>query len=98
MKKSPKLRLLKNNKADRLIQECINNLADDNINIGGESLQELARYWAKAGLDQKSFMDMRTYIIESAKLKTDAKFIEEKLIVAEREIRAKRTGSIIIVN
>lgn len=91
-----KIKGLKNNKADQLIQECIDNLADDNINVGGECLQELARYWAKAGLEIKSFMDMRTYIIESAKQKTDAKFIEEKLIVAERNLRAKRTGSIII--
>lgn len=92
----PKLRLLKNNKADKLIQECIDNLADDNINSGGESLQELARYWSKAGLDYRSFCDMRIYIIESAKRKTDAFFIDEKLKIAEQNLMKKRTGSIII--
>jgi len=90
------LKLLKGNRADALIQECIDNLADDNINIGGESLQELARLWAKAGFELKSFLDMRTYIIESAKKKTDALFIDEKLKIAEAKLRAKRTGSIII--
>jgi hypothetical protein len=81
---------------DALIEECITNLSDDNIKMGGESLQELARYWAKAGLTLKSFMDMRTYIINAAIEKTDAFFIREKLKLAEEDLRVKRTGSIII--
>jgi len=81
---------------DALIEECITNLSDDNIKMGGESLEELARYWAKAGLTLKSFMDMRTYIINAAIEKTDAFFIQEKLKLAEEDLRVKRTGSIII--
>ncbi len=81
---------------DALIEECITNLTDDNINQGGESLEELARYWAKAGLTIKSFMDMRTYIINAAVEKTDAFFIQEKLKIAEQALRVKRTGSVII--
>jgi len=84
------------NKADAMIEECITNLADDNINRGGEALQELAIIWAKAGLGYKSFLDMRMYIIESAKQKTDAYFIDEKLKIIEKDLREKRTGSIII--
>jgi hypothetical protein len=81
---------------DALIEECITNLSDDNIKMGGESLQELAQYWAKADLTLKSFMDMRTYIINAAIEKTDAFFIREKLKIAEEDLRVKRTGSIII--
>lgn len=81
---------------DNLIQECITNLCDDNIKRGGESLEELARYWAKAGLTLKSFMDMRQYIINEAVEKTDVVFIQEKLKLAEQDLRVKRTGSIII--
>jgi len=82
---------------DKLIEECIDSLASDNIHQGGESLQELARYWAKAGLQLNSFMDMRTYIIEMAKKRTDALFIDEKLRLSEISLREKRTGSIIII-
>ncbi len=85
------------NKADAMIEECITNLADDDINKGGEALQELAIVWAKAGLGYKSFLDMRTYIIESAKMKTDAYFIDEKLRITEQALREKRTGSIIVL-
>ena len=82
--------------ADKLIQECIDNLSCDDINKGGESLQELAVAWSKAGLTLKSFLDMRTYIIEQAKLNTDAYFIDEKLKLSEQALRERRTGSIII--
>ena len=81
---------------DNLIQECITNLCDDNVKRGGESLEELARYWAKAGLTLKSFMDMRQYIINMAVEKTDTVFIQEKLKLAEQGLKTKRTGSIII--
>lgn len=84
------------NKADAMIEECITNLADEDINKGGEALQELATYWNKAGLGMASFLDMRTYIINMAKQKTDALFIDEKLRISERALREKRTGSIII--
>lgn len=81
---------------DKLIGECITNLCDDDIKKGGETLEELARYWAKAGLTLKSFMDMRKYILNEAIERTDAFFIKEKLNLAEQDLRAKRTGSIII--
>lgn len=85
------------NKVDQLIEECITELSSDDIRKGGESLQELARYWAKAGLTLKSFLDMRTYIIEQAKLKTDALFIEEKLKLHEQALREERTNSRFII-
>ena len=81
---------------DNLIQEFITNLCDDHVKRGGESLEELARYWAKAVLTLKSFMDMRQYIINMAVEKTDTVFIQEKLKLAEKDLRVKRAGSIII--
>jgi len=84
------------NHIDKLIQECIDNLCDDNINHGAESLQELAQNFAKAGMTQQSFMDIRTYIINEAKQKTDAAFIDIKLNISEQILREKRTGSVII--
>lgn len=83
---------------DKLIEDCITNLSDDNINNGGECLYELAVLWNKAGLTLPSFLNMRIYIIEMAKKKTDAIFIDEKLKLAEKALREKRTGSIIILN
>jgi len=84
------------NKIDKLIEECIDNLIDDNINRGAESLQELAQYFAKGGMTKQSFVDTRTYIINEAKKRTDVLFIETKLGIAERSLRVKRTGSVII--
>jgi len=84
------------NKIDNLIEECIDNLIDDDINRGAESLQELAQYFAKGGMTEQSFMDTRTYIINQAKQQTDALFIETKLKLSESSLREKRTGSIIV--
>jgi len=84
------------NKIDKLIQECIDNLTDDNINCGAECLQELAQYFAKAGMTQQSFADTRTYIINEAKKMTCALFIDEKLKISEQALMEKRTGSVII--
>jgi len=84
------------NHIDKLIEECIDNLCDDNINRGAESLQELAQNFAKGGMTQQSFMDIRTFIINQAKERTDALFIDAKLKLSEQFLREKRTGSVII--
>ncbi|NRA79863.1 MAG: hypothetical protein HRU18_16785 [Pseudoalteromonas sp.] len=81
---------------DKLIDDCIDSLIDDDIRKGGDCLEQLARHFAKAGLGLKSFTDMRTFIINQAVEQTDAIFIKEKLELAERDSRTKRTGSIII--
>lgn len=77
---------------DELIQECIDNLSDDSIGKGAECLVELAIKWAKAGLPQSSFNDMRKYIIEEAITRTDKLFIQEKLLLTERKLRDERNG------
>lgn len=81
---------------DSLIEECINDLCDEDISKGAESLQDLAIIFNKGGMPLQSFMNTRTYIINMAKQKTDALFIDEKLKLSEQALREKRTGSIII--
>lgn len=86
------------NKIDQLIEDCITELCCEQITNGAESLQELAQYYAKAGMGMQSFLDTRTYIINQAKEKTDALFIDEKLSLAEQKQRELRTGTRFILN
>ena len=73
-----------------LIDEAIKSLADDDIKQGAEALVELATSFAKAGLPQETFQNMRTHIINEATKKTDAVFIAEKLKLIEQEMREDR--------
>ena len=83
---------------DSLISEAIIELAGDDVTKGAECLVEIAQLWAKAGLPQSSFMEMRQYIINEAIERTDQVFIETKIEMAERKLRERRTGSNIILN
>ena len=76
---------------NKLIDECIDHLADESILTGAQSLFELAMLWAKAGLTQESFLDMRKHIIDQAIQRTDAMFIHEKLKLSEQQLRRERT-------
>lgn len=78
---------------DDLMTEAINDLADDDIKAGVRSLTELAHIYARAGMEQQSFENIRQYIINEAIAKTDAYFIEEKLKAAERTLSIKRMGN-----
>ena len=90
---------------NELIDDAIDHLCDDNAEYGAGTLVELAHLWAKAGLTQQSFEDIRHYIIESAieRLGTSAtSFIHMKLQVAEQSLKKERftsganSGNIII--
>lgn len=99
MGKNNRLKLKKNNGAiDKLIDEAIDGLSDDNIKIGADALAQLATLWSKAGLTLNSFLDIRQYIINEATQKTSALFINEKLKIAEKTLRESRTGTIIITH
>jgi len=81
---------------NELVDDCIDHLCDDNPAYGAGSLAELARLWAKAGLTQQSFMDMRQYIINSSieRLGTSATaFIHTKLQLAEQDLMKERRKS-----
>jgi len=81
---------------NKLIDECINDLCDDNPELGAGSLEDLARIWAKSGLGIKSFANTRQYIINSSieRLGTQATaFIGYKLQCAEHNLRKERNKS-----
>lgn len=79
-----------------LIDECIDALCDENAEYGADSLAELATLWARAGLTQRSFADVRQYVKNSAKERlgaSSAYFIEYKLQKAEKKLQNKRYTS-----
>ena len=81
---------------NELIDDCIDHLCDDNAEYGAGTLVELAHIWAKAGLTQKSFADMRHFIIQSAieRLGSAATpFIHMKVGIAEQSLRKERNYS-----
>ena len=86
-----------------LIDECVDHLCDDNPEFGAESLVELANLFAKAGLGMQSFLNMREYIVQTAKERIgNHSFIDYKLKLAERELTKTRAfthgNSNIIIN
>jgi len=81
---------------NELIDDCIDHLCDDNPEYGAGSLQELAHIWARAGLTQNSFADIRQFIIKSAieRLGTQATaFIHYKLKLSEQLLQKERNTS-----
>lgn len=89
-------------KLNDLIDECIGDLCDDNAEHGAESLVELAIIWARAGMPQSSFADMRSHIVNSAIERVgSASFIQYKLKLAEQSLNRTRShtrGHSIIIN
>lgn len=79
---------------NELVDDCILHLCDSNMSYGAGSLAELARMWAKAGLTQQSFMDMRHYIINSAIERlgvAETAFIHTKVQLAEQDLMKERS-------
>jgi hypothetical protein len=79
---------------NRMIDQCIDDLCDDNAEHGADSLTELCFWWAKSGLGQESFENTRLFIINSSieRLGTSAtSFIHYKLQVAEQQLRNQRS-------
>lgn len=78
---------------DDLIQDCIDQLADDRVDAGVDALYELAVAWKSAGLDADSWRDMCGYIEQSAIKKSDETFVQIKISNALTRIREKRNGT-----
>ena len=78
---------------NHLIDQAITLLADDSIDAGVGVLEEMAQVWAKAGLPIETFYNIRTYIINEAKERTDSYFIDEKIKLGERRMRDARIYS-----
>lgn len=54
------------NHIDKIINKAIQALSIDCIELGVKYLNQLASEFNKAGLDMRSFLNMRIFIIESA--------------------------------
>jgi hypothetical protein len=65
-------------------------LAAGDYRHGAEGLLELSRTWAKAGLSQSSFENMRKHLIDTAIQDSDELFMVEKLTIEERNLRNER--------
>ena len=78
---------------DKLIDDCIDSLADDNANIGSECLVELAKAFAVTGMELESFLNLRTYIVQQALQRDQCpRLIETKLIESEKQLQRSRNG------
>lgn len=83
----------KENRIDVLIEKATNKLSKGNYKGSANDLGELAIEFAGAGLTLKSFKDMRTYIVESAKKVSTDSSLEEKLKLAEQALMLKRSNT-----
>lgn len=82
---------------DNLMNEVVDKLSEGHAKDAADGLLEIARYFAKAGMPQQSFLDLRQHLIQEAREKTGCPvFIKEQIEGIEREMREKRTGSIIV--
>ena len=88
----------KQNYIHDLITEAIDLLTEDDITNGTGAIMEIAEAFAKAGLGMHSFMNVRTFIIESAVQNNQAILIPEKVAVAEIKRREDRNGTLIITS
>lgn len=82
---------------DALIDEAIDKLGSESVSEGVEALEGIAETFAKAGFEQKQFLEMREYIIREAKKKAGSNgiplfFIEDKIKQAEGKLHERRTG------
>ena len=75
---------------NKMIDDAILALSSDRVMDGVGELMELAIVWARAGMKQSSFNDLRQYIIQEASERTDRLFIQEKIRMAEKALRESR--------
>jgi len=78
----------------KLMDDCIDALADDNVNAGAECLVDLANAWARGGMSQNSFNDLRKHLVQEAKKRDQCpQLIDTKLLIAEQNLRKSRNGT-----
>ena len=76
---------------NRLVDEAAKELAEGNAEKAAQALQELAYMFSKGGRDGFAmFESMRKIAVTKAQTLTNTDFLEEKLIVAERELNENR--------
>lgn len=80
----------KSNEIDNLITSCILFLQNKRFLEAAGNLQSIAVAWSKCGMELKSFLDMKSYIIESARKESNTDDLENKLLSAEKELKKMR--------
>jgi len=81
---------------NKLIDETIDQLADDRVDSGVECLYELAIIWKSAGLTREDFADICGYIEMEATKKSDETFVQIKIQNALIKIREQKHGIILM--
>lgn len=83
------------NAFNKIIDEAINALADENFDLCAEGLEELAHLMKSAGVNQAGFKDMVAHVgSQAARNHPDPRFLDEKLKIAVQD-RAKKRGGIV---
>ena len=85
----------KRNPFDQLIQDCIDNLATDNMDAGVDCMYEIAGKCKVAGYSRHGYIDLCMYIENEIQKKTDSRFATLQIHEALKRGREKR-GKIIV--
>ncbi|MDG1996118.1 MAG: hypothetical protein P8J14_06480 [Emcibacteraceae bacterium] len=78
------------NKIDNVIQKAIDLLKVNDITEGVKNITSLATSFAEAGLGVNSFLDMRVFIIESARKENKTPFLDERIKAEELKLKGER--------
>lgn len=78
---------------NELIDDCIDQLADDRVDSGVEALYDLAIIFKAQGMGATFFMTVCNYIEQEAASKSDEAFISTKIHNALVRVREKRNGT-----
>lgn len=84
------------NKIDDMISDCIDELSDDRVDAGVETLYELAIMWKSAGLPRDTWVNICGYIEKQAAAKSDETFVQTKIHSALVRIREQKHGKILL--
>ena len=79
---------------DRMIDDCIEQLADERVDEGVDLFYELAVLWKSAALSRQSFIDICHYIQTEAGNKSDETFVQMKITAALKKARENKHGII----
>jgi len=80
--------------ADKMINDVVDAICEDNIDRAAEALEFMAESFAKAGLGKQSFVNMKRHLIDSTieRLgKAASPMIQLKLQLAEQELMKLRS-------
>ena len=83
-------------KFNNLMDECIDQLADDRVDAGVEAVMEIAELCKSAGMPVTEFVGICEYMEAAAIKKSDAAFVQLKISNALKAYRERRRGGKII--